>query len=245
MPGFRFLKVFNEGDLAAYAGSKTRLGFHTTPYFPSSKLSDRLIRELARERALPIKEVVEAFEFFAVTRKYVRTPVVADLCAGHGLAGILYALLQEETREVILCDRRCPQNFQPVLNAAERTVPGIRDRVRYIEAPLDGSRGELPEGSGVIGVHACGALTDRCLETAASLGGPVAVLPCCRDHSSSGAPRGLRNALGEDVAYDVHRTYAMEARGYRVIWREIPAEITPMNRVLIGIPARTPARSGG
>ena len=41
--------------------------------------------------------------------------------------------------------------------------------------------------------------------------------------------------LGEDVAYDVDRTYTMERAGYRVRWREIPAEITPMNRRCLAI----------
>ena len=88
----------------------------------------------------------------------------------------------------------------------------------------------------MLGVHACGTLTDTCLEIATELGGPVAVMPCCRAHAKSPAPMGLRAALGEDVAYDVDRTYALEARGYGVRWREIPAAITPMNRVLIGVP---------
>ena len=43
-------------------------------------------------------------------------------------------------------------------------------------------------------------------------------------------------ALGADVAYDVDRTYKMEAMGLRVRWRDIPDAITPMNRVLIGVP---------
>ena len=63
-------------------------------------------------------------------------------------------------------------------------------------------------------------------------------MPCCRANALSGAPEGLRQALGEDVAYDVHRTYRMENAGYRVRWREIPEAITPMNRVLIAVPER-------
>ncbi len=238
MPDFRFLQVFNDARWAGYAGSKTRIGRASLPLFPSETLSDRFIRELARERALPIKEIVEAFEFFAVVRKYVRTRVVVDLCAGHGLAGLLWLMLQRETEQVVLCDRRKPANFEAVLRAAERVAPWVRERMRYLETSLAKARPGLEPASGVIGVHSCGSLTETCLDIAAELRGPVAVLPCCRDHSSSGAPTALRRALGEDVAYDVHRTYAMEARGYRMLWREIPVEITPMNRVLIGLPRK-------
>ncbi|MEM9408868.1 MAG: hypothetical protein AAGA81_22750, partial [Acidobacteriota bacterium] len=59
-----------------------------------------------------------------------------------------------------------------------------------------------------------------------------------RAHAHNPAPVGLRQALGDDVAYDVHRTYALENQGYQVRWREIPEEITPMNRVLIAVPRR-------
>ena len=132
MTDFRLLRVFNDPDLAAYAGVKARIGRNALPHFPSESGSDRLVRELARERALPVKEVTEAFEFFAVVRKYVRTPVVADLCAGHGLAGILFAVFERRTREVILCDRRRPAHFDHVMRAAERAAPWIAGKVRFV-----------------------------------------------------------------------------------------------------------------
>ena len=120
MPNFRFLRVFNDPALAGHAGSKTRIGWNTLPYFPSERLSDRFVRELAADRALPIKEIVEAFEFFAVARKYIRTSVVADVCSGHGLLGVLFLMMQPEVEQVVLCDRRKPDGFQRVLGAAHK-----------------------------------------------------------------------------------------------------------------------------
>ena len=49
------------------------------------------------------------------------------------------------------------------------------------------------------------------------------------------APRALRAALGAVLTTDIDRTYRMEQAGYEVDWSEIPASITPMNRVLLGI----------
>jgi hypothetical protein len=236
MTAFRILRPFNQDHLRRAAGSKSRIGRNWFPEFPGDNLIERLVRALAEERALPIKEVTEAFEFFAVTRKYVRREVIVDLCCGHGLAGILFAAIERRTCEVLLCDRRRPDHFEHVWRATTRVAPWIEDKVRFVEGDLLDTRENLPPKSGVLGVHACGAKTDLCLEIAADLGGPVAVMPCCRDHSHSGAPQGLSAALGADVAYDVHRTYEMEANGYRVRWREIPSAITPMNRVLIGVP---------
>lgn len=246
MTAFRLLRVFNEGELRAYAGSKARIGRNTTPYFQGDTLADRLVRELAQERALPIKEVVEAFEFFAVVRKYLRrTPTIVDLCSGHGLAGILFAVFERRTEEVVLCDRRRPPNFDLVWRACLEVAPWIEAKVRYVEGPLDQTRKSLAPGSAVLGVHACGTLTDACLDIARELGGPVAVMPCCRANAKNVAPEGLRQALGEDVAYDVERTYSLERNGYRVRWREIPAAVTPMNRVLIAVRRQGAPLRGG
>ena len=239
MTRFRLLRVFNDEDVRGYANARSKIGRHALPYFQGDSLCDRIMRALAEERALALKEVTEAFEFFAVTRRHIeRAPVVVDLCSGHGLAGILYAAFSRHTQEVLLCDRRRPLNFDRVLRACIQAAPWVEEKVRYIEGDLAKTRVELPQRSAILGVHACGSLTDTCIEIALGLGGPLAVLPCCRSKAHNRAPEGLRQALGEDVAYDVDRTYAMERAGYRVRWREIPAAITPMNRVLIAVPER-------
>lgn len=237
MADFRILKAFNATDLRAYAGAKARIGRHALPHFSGDSMPERVVRALARARALPIKEVAEAFEFFAIVRRHLRrAPCLADLCCGHGLAGLLFAIFERQTEEVVLWDKRRPPNFEPVLDACTEVAPWIQSKVRYVEAPLERIVGSLPAGTATLSVHACGKLTDRALEVGVRLGGPLAAMPCCRDHTHSAAPPGLREALGEDVAYDVARTYRLEEQGYQVRWREIAEEITPMNRVLIGVP---------
>ena len=198
MTAFRLLRVFNQDRLRTYAGTRTRIGRNALPYFRGDGLADRIVRALAEERALPLKEVVEAFEFFAVVRKYLRrTPSIVDLCSGHGLAGILFAAFERRTHEVLLCDRRRPQHFDALWRACLRTAPWIESKVTYLEGDLAHTRHRLPEGSAVIGVHACGTLTDLCIEIAGELGGPLAVMPCCRANAKNTAPQSLRQALGE------------------------------------------------
>ena len=165
---------------------------------------------------------------------------MVDLCSGHGLAGLLFAVFERRTQQVLLCDKRRPLHFEHVWRACLASAPWIEPKVRYVEGDLARTRASLPRSSAVIGVHACGTLTDRCIDIALELGGPLAVMPCCRSNAQNRAPAGLRQALGEDVAYDVERTYTMERKGYRVRWREIPEAITPMNRVLIAV---KPSRS--
>ena len=95
---------------------------------------------------------------------------------------------------------------------------------------------ELPSGAGVVAVHACGLVTDIALAASFRAGGPVAVMPCCHTSARRHGIAGLRDAIGTRLAVDVDRTYRMEAAGLRVEWTAIPARITPMNRIMIGLP---------
>ncbi len=62
-------------------------------------------------------------------------------------------------------------------------------------------RGEV----GVVAVHACGALTDACLDVAVALRAPVAAMACCYTGTAAGAPLGARRALGVGLAADIDR----------------------------------------
>ena len=71
-------------------------------------------------------------------------------------------------------------------------------------------------------------MEDHCPRTGAHL-----LLPAASGRDDA---ERLRLALGDDVAYDVHRTYRLERAGWRVRWRDLPKAITPMHRVLIAVP---------
>jgi hypothetical protein len=63
----------------------------------------------------------------------------------------------------------------------------------------------------------------------------VAVLPCC--HDLKGADLGgLEGWLDGPLAIDAARVARLRAQGYRVYTQQIPAEITPKNRLLLGEP---------
>ena len=67
---------------------------------------------------------------------------------------------------------------------------------------------------------------------------PLAVMPCC--HRLAPGPPVLERALGIEMAGDIHRTYRLERLGYRVRWIDVPAEITPMHRILVGTRQTSP-----
>lgn len=233
---FRFLKQFNSAEFSKKASCRDRLRQSDTRWFPGDYLSSVFARELCERRAMPFKEVLESFEFFACVRKRIRGRSVADLCCGHGLVGILFAMFQRDVEQVCLLDRIRPKSFDLVVEAAQAVAPWTEDKIQYVTAPLSQAQAYVEPGTALLGVHACGARTDQCIEHAISLKSTVALLPCCRRHRLHPSPDCLKNVLGADIAIDVDRTYRLHAAGYHVRWDHISPRITEMNRVLVGKP---------
>ena len=82
----------------------------------------RLARALAARSAINLKEWLESFEFFARTRKHVRADVVADLCCGHGLTGLLFAIFDKKVQRVLLVDARRPRASTRLVFTGEKDV---------------------------------------------------------------------------------------------------------------------------
>ncbi len=227
---FRAFPQFNQPGLAEVAGSKSRLSASTLRHFASQRMADRLARALGQAGALPIKELVESFEFFERVRSFLRVPVVADLMCGHGLVGALFAVFEPRVERVLLVDRRRPPNHDSLLQGLGQVAPWAPPRMRYLEGNLDVCAGEPIQA--VTAVHACGQRTDACLDLALERGARLAVMPCCYGPPREASP-ALLTGLGPELATDVARTYRLERAGYRVCWRAIPPEITPMGRILL------------
>ena len=87
----------------------------------------------------------------------------------------------------------------------------------------------------VVSTHACGALTDRVLDRAATARARVAVLPCCHDEATCDAG-SLDGWIDAPLAIDVVRAQRLAAHGYAVHTQLLPEAITPKNRLLFGEP---------
>lgn len=203
-------------------------------YFSGNTLQEKVVRALADDKLMPMKELLESFEFFQRIRKDVRAVHVADLCCGHGFVGMLFALFERGVERVSLIDHRQPDYHQRLLDCVARVGPWITDKVSFEISTIDNARGSLPGGTAVISSHACGTLTDQCMDAAIALGGPIAVMPCCYPKRACPAPPTIALHLGTNLAFDIDRTYRLRAAGYHVRWTAIPTEITHMNRILIG-----------
>lgn len=232
---FRIFRGFNDESLAWAARSTFRLDRRSAPHFRGDPLAERIIGELAERRAISVKEALESFEAFSRMRRRLRAPQMADLCCGHGLAGLLFAAVERTVEEVVLYDLRRPPKADLMVEAVVAAAPWVAPKVRWLEAEVERAAEHLAPGTSIIAVHACGAFTDRVLEAAVAVGGDVAVMPCCHGQAKMKVPRPIVDALGSELALDVHRTYWLERRGYRTDWSAIPEAITPKNRILIGL----------
>jgi len=225
--------MFNQAAHRPKARLKHRLGQQAGALFPSEGPIDRLARELAERKAIDLKEFLESVEFYGRVRRRVRATQMADLCCGHGLTGLLFALLEPSVERVVLVDERCPNSFEPILDGVAAIGPWVRDKIEYRQESVQGMAARLEPGTSVIGVHACGIRTDRCMDVGIALQVPMAVMPCCYSESGQTGPPGIREVLGLDLAWDIERTYRLRAAGYRVDWSAIPAAVSPMNRILV------------
>ena len=134
-----------------------------------------------------------------------------------------------------MVDRKRPPAFDRIMAATLEVAPWVAKKVEFIEGAEEGV--ELAPETMVVGVHACGHRTDRCIDAAVRVGGPVAVMPCCYSHQTySNRILAFRDAIGRELAVDIERTYGLEAKGYHVRWTAIPRSITVMNRILIARP---------
>lgn len=231
---FRTFRAFDDPSLQWAARSRFRLDRKSVDSFRGDPLAVRIARSLAERRAINIKEVLESFETVARVRRRLRARSIADLCCGHGLAGLAFAALDRSVEDVVLLDRKKPPKADLVLEAVCEAAPWIEGKVRWIEDKVSRAATHLAPETSVLAIHACGVRTDRAIEAAAQTNGHVAVVPCCYTRTARDAPVALREHLGAELTADIHRTYLLEARGYRVSWTAIPEAITPMNRVLIG-----------
>ena len=232
---FKFLPQLNDLERTEWLSSRQK--FHSelaSEHFNADTLQDKFLRAIAAERLLPIKEVLESFEFFARIRKSTRTNTVADLCCGHGLLGILFAMFERNVGRVFLIDQNEPESRQKLLAVAEDVAPWIAEKIDNRAEKISRKDDWIEPGMAIVSAHACGVLSDLCIDIAIKSGGPIAILPCCYPRSACEAPLSLQTQFGLETAFDIHRTYRLEAAGYRIRWGSIPAEITPMNRIIYG-----------
>jgi SAM-dependent methyltransferase len=213
-------------------GSRNKLTPSHARLYPGSSTLDVLGRALCAVGCLPRKELHEAWEMGSLVTRHLRGGRVVDLCCGYGLLAQVMLMLDDTFTEAVAVDVKLPPNHKKVHEALARDFPAVRDRVRFVQAPLH--EVTLASEDLVVSAHACGGLSDDVLARAAQVGARVAVLPCCH-HSRR---RTELVALADPtLAMDEERVERLRARGYGAALLSIPKDVSPKNRLVIGAPS--------
>lgn len=235
MSRFRVFKAYNRTEPNRLAWRR-RLGPSALQQLEQKGRTGAVLRALAQEPCLKIKEVLESFEVHACIKRRLPYPRIIDLCCGHGLTGMLFAIFNPNVTEVLLLDVQESDNSRVARRLLEEAFPEIKGRIRRLVLSLEDFTVELSRETALIAVHACGSQTDRCLDLAIQHQRPIAAVPCCYTGTGKDAPYALRKALGGPMATDIGRTYRLEEQGFVVEWDTIPDLITPKNRVILAHP---------
>lgn len=215
--------------------SRNRLTERLLPQFSGDTLFDRLARCVCRAGCLPRKELYEAWEVARRVRRRFRGGRVVDLACGHGLLAYILLLLDDSSSIALAVDRYIPDQTAKLKACLEESWPRLAGRVKLVENDI--ALIELSSNDLVVSVHACGGLTDLVLDRAIAARARIAVLPCCHD-LDVGDSGGLQGWLPGPLAQDVVRATRLREQGYQVFTQQIPCDITPKNRLLLGEPPR-------
>ena len=213
--------------------TRSRLTEKQIAEFPGSTLFDKIARAVCRAGTLPGKELFESWEVARRVRRKYRGGRVVDLACGHGLLAHIMLLLDDSSEKALAVDLDFNENTKRLSRIIVDRWPRLSNRISYLESrveDIDLSRNDI-----AVSVHACGRLTDTIIEAAVNAGARLAVLPCCHD-TKTGDLGGLGGWVDGPLAIDVTRAALLRTKGYSVITRTIPQEITPKNRLLMAHP---------
>ena len=213
--------------------TKSRLTEKQIAVFPGNTLFDKIARAVCRAGTLPGKELFEAWEVARRVRRKYRGGRVVDLACGHGLLAHIMLLLDDSSSEALAVDLDFTENTSRLSQIIIDRWPRLNNRIYYINSRVENM--DLTPDDIAVSVHACGRLTDTIIKAAVNAGARLAVLPCCHD-TKAGDLGGLGGWVDGPLAIDVTRAARLRAKGYSVITRTIPEEITPKNRLLMAHP---------
>ena len=165
-----------------------------------------------------------------VRRRY-RGGRILDLACGHGLLAHILLILDDSSEVAIAVDKNIPLNAHKLSNELIESWPRLTDRIIFKQMSVEEIN--IRPDDIVVSAHACGTLTDLIIDKATHVGARIAVLPCCHNLKES-PTAGLAGWMDKTLAVDTVRALNLRSKGYKIVTQEIPDDITPKNRLLMG-----------
>jgi len=248
----------DDADLALQDGSSLSAGGAGDAAL-AARLASREAFVLSKKRPQVRWFVARAREVLAQLPPAPAPPLIVDVCGGRGGLGLALAAALPCARVLVL------DASPPAVAAGARAAAAAGlSNLAFLAAalPLAGGAAALREAAGgaapalLLGLHACGGLTDLIVDLARSLSAAFCVAPCC--FTKHGGVAGGEGAWGADCARAVERLAESEFAALRrpamaalnsVRLRRhegwaacqllaFPEELSAKNQVLLGLPRR-------
>eukprot|EP00934_Nitzschia_sp_Nitz4_P005675 Nitzschia sp. Nitz4//scaffold243_size29414//15087//16436//NITZ4_008059-RA/size29414-processed-gene-0.7-mRNA-1//-1//CDS//3329543840//5665//frame0 len=252
-------------DRQAQKRGKNKLQPRHMEEFPSESLFDQFARVVCQAGVVARKELFETWAMalyvsncFESQGLFRSTRRLADLACSHGLLSWALLLLLEQTSSsttsedeieasnikpltpvsVVCVDLHMPKSAETIAAAMVRQWPHLKNCWDYVEGPAEAI---VPDSSTLLmGVHACGLLSDKILQLAMSGSSPLALIPCC--HSKKLLPVDQADDLLKQPSFtladwiDQYRIQRLEQGGFSVYEAFLPEVVSPKNRIILAIP---------
>lgn len=186
------------------------------------------------QRTVRRKELYETlFALHRLAPELGRAAALCELSAGHGLLGLLAALLLPGLTRVVQVDRRQPDCYEKVRERLAARWPYVKVRTSFVRRRLT-DLPATPRGVLAVAIHACGPLTDQVAALARAAAAPFAVVPCCEGRLLLD-PDERDDVPGEQIPAIVNerRIARWRSWGYDVEERRLPVEVTERPRLLV------------
>lgn len=177
------------------------------------------------------KEVRESFNFVEVIKKKIQSGnIVLELCCGHGLIGQI--LIQKHLVKSVI--QIC--NIETKSHQLLELINNSFSDIYFYNWDIYEKENEILkfDYDAVIACHACGGLTDKVIDFAIKKDKNIFVCPCCYHYNLPKELVKIYSQFGSN-GVNIYRISKLMLSGYNTSVRELKSNITPLNKVIIGV----------
>jgi len=182
-----------------------------------------------------LKKFLEIYENFSSLDELSNINTVIDCCSGNGFFG-LYLLLRNKVN-IIAIDNNHTKKAERLESYFYLNHPDIMDRYKFQKLDIEKYKIPVIENSIILGIHACGDLSDIIIENSVSNNIPFIINPCCYNKYKicwKDSKIKFNGNLGDYV--DNLRYNFIKSKYRKVILKTLNNLKNGSNRLIIAIP---------